>query len=241
MNKNSIPFLLPIRCLLFAVVFFIGAAFTGKALTDISNWWTVVATAVNVFTIVLLIVVAKKNGQTYAELINYEKGKTKIRQIVIISVVTYLVGMGGMYLAALILYGTIMPSVSVVLMAPVSKPLAVLVFLLLPVTTALAEDGLYLGYGINRIGNKVFAVAVPAFFYALQHCFIPLIPDVRYILYRFFSFLPLTVLYCIYFRKKRNPLPVMIGHALIDLATVLMVLGTSFVPGMYESMLGQLS
>ena len=61
MNRNSIPFLLPIRCLLFAVVFFIGAAFTGKALTDISNWWTVVA------------------------------------------VVTYPVGIGGMYLAAVLM------------------------------------------------------------------------------------------------------------------------------------------
>jgi hypothetical protein len=32
----------------------------------------------------------------------------------------------------------------------------------------------------------------------------------------------------------------MIGHALIDLATVIMVLSTSMVPGLYESMLEQL-
>ncbi len=236
MNK-TIPFLLPVRSLLFIAVFVIGAAVTGQAFADITNWWTIVATAVNFLTIGILVLVARKDGKTYKELINYEKGKTKIKDVVITVIVVYLVGMGVMYLTAFILYGTFMPSVSAALAAPVSKPLAILVFLLLPVTTALAEDGLYIGYGVNRINNKAAAIIVPAFFFALQHSFIPLIPDARYMLYRFFSFLPLTVILSWNYYMKRNPLPIMVGHALIDLATVILVLCTSFDPALYETML----
>ena len=89
----------------------------------------------------------------------------------------------------------------------------------------------------QRFQNKIAAIAVPAFFYALQHCFIPVLWDPRYILYRFLSYLPLTIILCWYYHKKRNPLPVMVGHALIDVMTVAWVLATSLVPGFYEQML----
>ena len=39
-------------------------------------------------------------------------------------------------------------------------------------------------------------------------------------------------------RESRNPLPIMIGHALIDVATVTQILATSFIPGFYEMMCG---
>lgn len=238
MNKSMA--LLPLRSVLFFVIYIAGAALTGKALGDISNWWTIVATLVNILTIMILVACAKKEGKTYKQKINYEKGKTTVKQVILMCILILAVGMGCMYLTAFILYGTVMPSASVTLASPVSKPLAVLVFLLLPVTTALAEDGLYLGFGVNGIRNKVAAILIPAFFFALQHCFIPTLFDLKYVLYRFFSFLPLTIILCWHYYKKRNPLPIMIGHALIDLATAVMVLSTSMVPGFYESMLEQL-
>ena len=107
---------------------------------------------------------------------------------------------------------------------------------LLPVSTAFAEDGLYLGCGVNEIENKCAGILIPAFFYALQHCFIPTLLDGKYILYRFLSFLPLTIILCWYYQKKRNPVPIMVGHALIDMMTVSWVLATSMVPGFYETM-----
>lgn len=73
-------------------------------------------------------------------------------------------------------------------------------------------------------------------FFALQHSFIPVLFDVKYIIYRFISFLPLTIILCWHYHKKRNPLPIMVGHAVIDVATVMQILATSFVPGLYEKM-----
>ena len=84
MNKKYFPFLLPIRSIVFILVFVVGTLISGKALTDISNWWTIVATVVNVFTIILLVAISKKNNMTYWDLINYRKGSTTAKQIIII-------------------------------------------------------------------------------------------------------------------------------------------------------------
>ena len=183
----------------------------------------------------MLVFAAKKNSMTYWELIGYRKGNTKISQVVVVSIIVLVIGTGGMYLAGYLCYGVI-PYSSPMMIAPIPKVLAIINFLPLPITTALAEDGLYLGCGVNQIENKMLAIIFPAFFYALQHCFIPTLFDAKYILYRLLSFLPLTIILCWYYYKKKNPVPVMIGHALIDTMTVLWVLATSINPGFYEMM-----
>lgn len=236
MNHDKLPYLLPIRSVVFILIFVLGSLITGKELSAISNWWTIVATIVNIFTIILLIVVSKKNDMTYWELINYQKGETKAGQVVLISIVVLVGGMGVMYLAGFLCYGKI-PYAPPMMIAPVMKLLAIINFFLLPVTTAFAEDGLYLGCGVNMIKNKTLGIIIPAFFYALQHCFIPTLIDGRYIIYRFLSFLPLTIILCYYYQKKRNPVPIMVGHAIIDMITGLEVLATSMVPGFYETMI----
>lgn len=108
----------------------------------------------------------------------------------------------------------------------------------LPIATAFSEDGLNLGCGVNTLKNKYLAIMVPAFFFALQHSFIPTLFDVRYVVYRFISFLPLTIILCWKYYKNRNPLPIMVGHAIIDVATVIQILATSAIPGFYEMMCG---
>ena len=221
--------------MVFLLIFVIGAVVSGREVDDISSWWSVAATAVNILTILLLVLLAKNTGQTYGELIGYQNGRTKPKQIILICIVILSVGMTGMYLAGFICYGVI-PYAAPMMIAPIPKVMAIINALLLPVTTAFAEDGLYLGCGVNNIKNKAAAILVPAFFFALQHCFIPTLLDVRYLIYRFLSFLPLTVLLCWHYYKKRDPVPVMIGHALIDLATVVWIILTSFVPGFYEKM-----
>ncbi len=235
MKNDKLPYLLPLRSVIFLLIFLNGSNLTGKELGEISNWWTIVATVVNVFTIILLVAISKKDGKTYGDLINYKKGTTTVQQIVIISVIILAVGTGGMYLAGFLCYGVI-PYASPMMIAPIAKVLAMINFFLLPVTTAFAEDGLYLGCGVRVIENQWAGIFLPAFFYALQHCFIPTLLDGRYILYRFLSFLPLTVILCWYYRKKQNPVPIMVGHALIDMMTVLWVLATSLIPGFYETM-----
>ena len=233
-NKNMV-YLLPIRCLIFALIFVFGAIITKQKVEDISNWWSIVASIVNIVVIFLINVFTKKNKSSFWELINFQKGKTKARQIIGISVLVLVIGMIGMYMAGFICYG-IIPYAAPMMIAPIPVWLAVINVVILPISTAFAEDGLYLGCGVNQIQNKILAITIPAFFFALQHSFIPTLFDLKYIIYRFISFLPLTLILCCYYYKKRNPLPIMVGHTIIDVATVLQILATSVIPGFYEMM-----
>mgnify|MGYP004697857999 CR=1 FL=1 len=236
MSNKSLPYLLPFRCLVFILIFIIGSLITSKSLDGMSNIWSIVASVVNIITIVMLVLITKKNGG-FAKLINYEKGKTKPKQIVGMIFLVILIGMGGMYLAGFICYGVI-PYAAPMMIAPIPLWLAIINVFVLPVSTAFAEEGIYLGCGVNQIKNKYVAILVPAFFFALQHSFIPTLFDIRYIIYRFLSFLSLTIILCWYYHKHRNPLPIMVGHAVIDVATVAQILMTSAIPGFYDMMCG---
>lgn len=233
---NKLKYLLPIRSIMFILIFVIGSLIVNKNISDISNWWSIVATIVNIITILLLILVSKKMNITYSKLINYEKGKTKIKQVIIMSIIILVIGTLGMYLSGFICYGKF-PYAAPMMIAPIPLILAILNFIILPLTVPFAEDGLYLGCGVNSFKNRYLAILVPAFFYALQHSFIPTLFDIKFIIYRFLSFLPLTIILCWYYHKHKNPVPIMIGHALIEIASVIMILMTSISPEIYQTML----
>ena len=237
MRNKKLILLMPLRSILFILVFLTTSAVSGKDLSDISNIWSVAASVINILFVLALVLITRKQGG-YQELINYEKGKTRPKQVFAMIWIILLVGMAGMYLAGWICYGVI-PYAAPMMIAPIPVVLAVINLIALPVSTALAEDSLYLGCGVRQFENKFAAIIVPAFFFAVQHSFIPTLPDVRYIIYRFISFLPLTVILCMHYHKHKNPLPIMIGHAVIDVATAGQILATSVIPGFYEMMLSQ--
>ena len=237
MQRNLLPLLLPVRSIVFLLTFVVCAMIARTDVGAIDHWWSMIAVVVNILTILMLVYVARRKGLTFWQLINYQKGQTRWAAILLVTVLVLVVGMAGMYLAGFLLYGNMLYAPPVMI-APIAKWIAVINIVLLPVSTTLAEDGLYLGCGTNQLKNKYAAILVPALFYALQHCFIPTLFDGRYIAWRFLSFLPLTIILCWYYYEKRNPLPIMVGHAFIDLATAAQIVATSMVPGLYESMCG---
>ena len=237
MRHNRLPILLPIRSIVFLLTFVVCAWLSGTELSRIGHWWSIIAVVVNILTILLLICVARKNGQTFWQLINYQTGQTRWTTVLWVTLLVLVVGMTGMYLAGFLCYGNMLYAPPVII-APIAKWIAIINIVLLPISTTFAEDGLYLGCGTNQIKNKYVAILVPAFFYALQHCSIPTLFNDRYIIYRFLSFLPLAIILCWYYYRKRNPVPIMVGHALIDLATAAQIAATSMIPGLYETMCG---
>ncbi len=235
-NKNIFPFLLPIRCVLFLIIFFLMSLILRLPYTAISKWWTTVAIVCNIITIVILYIFCHKKGRTYKQLLNYEKGKTKVTTAIVIVVLTVVIGMCGLYLAGLICYGAF-PYLDKTMVEPIPLWLSIIVLLLLPISTTLAEDGLYLGYAVNSVAsNKWVNVSFAAFFYVLQHSFIPFLTDRIFILYRFLSFLPLTILICFWYQKNRNPLPFMIGHFILNIATAAQILIMTIFPELFNAL-----
>ena len=237
MKSDALPLILPVRSIVFILVFIVCAWITKTDVGQIGHWWSIIAVAVNILTVLLLVYVARKNGKTFGQLINYQKGSTRWTAVVLVSLGILVIGMAGMYLAGFLIYDNLLYA-PLVMIAPIAKWIAIINVVLLPISTTFAEDGLYLGCGVNQIKNKYVAILVPAFFYALQHCFIPTMFDGRFILYRFLSFLPLTIILCWYYCRKRNPVPIMVGHAVIDLVTAVQIVATSTVPSLYETMCG---
>lgn len=236
MNKVG-PFILPLfRSVLFIMVGVIFSISTNQSLEQASKWWSILCTVCNIITIVLLMIICKRGGTTYKNLIGYQKGQGNLKYTLLIVVLMLSLGIFGMYGFGFMIYGY----VPVTMIQPIPVWLAVINALLLPLTIVFAELPLYFGYALNGIekttGNKMLSIVYPMFFYALQHSFIPLLYDWKHILFRFFSFLPLMFVLGIIYYKKRELKPLMIGHAFLDLATGAQILMTSISPALFEMM-----
>ena len=235
--KRVSPFILPLfRSALFIIVGVLFALLTNQSLQQASRWWSIICTVCNIITIVLLMVICKSEGITYKKLIGYQKDQGNLKYTLLIVVLMLLLGMGGMYGFGFMIYGY----VPVTMTQPIPIWLAAINAILLPLTIVFAELPLYFGYALNKIekitGNKIIAIAYPMFFYALQHSFIPLLYDWKHILFRFLSFLPLMFVLGIIYYKKRKLGPLMIGHAVLDLATGSSILMTSISPALFQVM-----
>jgi len=230
MNNKSV-FLLPLRSILFIIAGLTLSFLFTSALIDMSKWWTLIVVVVNIITIIVLHLFCRSKGITYGNFINYKKGNTSVKSATVGIILVLVVSMVGMYGAGFICYGQ-MPYFPAVMVNPIPIWLAITSLLLLPLTTTLAEDGIYLGV-LNQTGSKTILLC-SVFFYAAQHCFIPLIPDVMFITYRFFSFLPAAAVMCLWYRKHKNPLPLMIGHFIVNIPTIAVLIATSGSPEIYE-------
>lgn len=234
--NQKIWFILPMRCLLFMTTFVFCGIMTQRNLTELTNWWTILASMINMVTIITLWIICRCDNTTYREMIRYEKKKRNIFQGFLFIVIMLLIGIGGMYLAGGLCYSKV-PYFAPMMIAPVPRFLAILNILILPLTTTIAEDGVYLGYGVNSFPSKWTAILIPAFFYALQHSFIPTIFDMRFIIYRFLSFLPLTIWICSQYYKGTSISYIMTGHWILNIATTLQIAITSFHPEAYARLI----
>jgi len=209
-------------------------SFLSSSFDDLSQYWTVIVLFCNLATIFVLFFLCRTKEITFGKFINYEKGKTNWKTAMMVTLVMLAIGVGGMQLAGLISYGEI-PHFPLMLIQPIPLWIAIINVFALPLTTTIAEDGIYLGV-INQSNSKA-TVVLSAFFYALQHSFIPLMPDTSFAIYRFLSFLPVAIVMCFWYKKNRNPLPFMIGHFVLNLATVTQIVMTSISPELYEQMM----
>ncbi len=147
-----------------------------------------------------------------------------------------LLGIGGLVGISWLVYGY-MP---VTTTQPLPVWAAILVIILFPATVMFAEIPLYLGYCAplikEKTNNEVFAIVYPLFFYALQHSFMPLIFDFKHMLSRFLMFIPLLIFIGIWYYKKRDLLPLIAGHGLLDVFTGIQLLIVSLYPSIFEMM-----
>jgi len=226
--RKIVPFFLPaMRSMMFIAGGLVLSAATGLTLLESASWWGPLCILMNIITIAVLLIVCKSEKTRFMSLIAAKGEGLRLRPAVVITLLMSVLGVGCMIFISILFY----KGPPEMLSQPLPVWVAVLNLILLPVTIVFAEMPLYFGYSFNRLktltGSPVFSIAYVIFFYALQHSFMPVIWDMKYILFRFLSFLPLMIVLGIIYSRKRLLPEMMIGHGVMDLGTGIQILISS--------------
>ena len=221
--KNKYLFLLPIRTILFVIGFYIVSIISNKNINDTSAWWTFIVNVVNIIVIGILIRICKKNNIKFMQLFKQNNKKIKRIEIILVPIFIAILALLGMNISAFLIYKEL-PYTPECMFQPIPIIWAICNIILLPITTTLAEEGLYLGVGVNNIENKYLSILIPMFFYLLQHSFFPVILDIKFIIFRFISFIFMILFICVYYKRRKYVKPIMIGHFITNFVTAIELL-----------------
>ena len=132
---------------------------------------------------------------------------------------------GGSYAAGWLVYGTLAPPY---LLGHLPLPAALYGVLVWPFIWGLTEQMTYNGYLLPRFQvlcrSTSVAIAVVAFVWSMQHAFMPLTFDAKFMAYRLLAPVPFSVFQTLLYLRLRRVVPLAIAHALMDGATVLIPL-----------------
>jgi uncharacterized protein len=197
----------------------------------VRNWWSVYGTLIDLGCLGLLVWLTRREGIRLGDLIAFSKIKLKkdiplgLGIFVVVFPVTVF---GGGMLAQLIAFGSLNPVLPEATFIRSLPLLGVLYSRILfwPIWSV-TEELTYNGYALPRLkaitGSTWLSVPLVCFFWSIQHSFLPWV-NPQHALYLFLTFVPLTIaMQVIYLRVRRLP-PLILGHWLMDLVSVLFML-----------------
>jgi uncharacterized protein len=191
---------------------------------DAEPWLPVYGTLIDAGCLALLWRLTRREGIRLFDLVGFER--TRLVRDVLLGLalipVSLVFILGGTYAAGWLLYGT--PS-QPYFFGPLPLLAAVYGVLVWPFIWGLTEQMTYNGYLLPRFQvvcrSTSLAIAIVAFVWALQHAFMPLTFDARFMAFRLLSALPYSVFLTSVYLRLRRLVPLAIAHALMDGASVL--------------------
>lgn len=193
------------------------------------SWWPVVAMLTNFVSVFLLHRLYKAEGSSYRETFRFTRGTVgrDILAVVIIGALCMPLATLPSQWAATAFFGSL-DNAYAFFMRPLPLWAAVIALVGFPLTIGFAELPTYFGYVMPRLeslsGKRWLAVLLAVMGLALQHSFLPFVPDLRFFIWRAVMFFFFALLMGLALRWRPRLLPyLMIGHALIDLSAVLVI------------------
>lgn len=191
---------------------------------DAEPWLPVYGTLIDAGCLALLWRLARREGIGLFDLVGFER--TRLVRDVLLGLalipVSLVFILGGTYAAGWLLYGS--PS-QPYFFGHLPLPAAVYGVLVWPFIWGLTEQMTYNGYLLPRfqvLGRSTsLAIAVVAFVWSLQHAFMPLAFDPRFMAFRLLSSVPYSVFLTVVYLRLRRLVPLATAHALMDGASVL--------------------
>ena len=227
-------FLLPLRSALFflfqALTFLILQALRMKgSWSEAGRWWPFFVALANTVVIFLLVDAFHAEGKKYWDLFRFRREEWKQDRgwLCLMIFVGLPLAFFPNSLLARFLYDDAMQPVRVVF-----QPLPLWAFIisfLFPLTIGLAELPVYFGYCMPRLADSLkkngLAWLLSSLFLALQHCFIPLVFDGRYLIWRAGMYLPFALFTGWILWKRPHMMPYFaILHTLMDVSTMMVYL-----------------
>ncbi|MCE1252094.1 MAG: CPBP family glutamic-type intramembrane protease [Anaerolineae bacterium] len=195
-------------------------------------WWPVALIFINVIVLGLLYSTTRQENVSPSALIVFNR--LKFKEDVFASLwmifVSMLLAVGATMGLGAVMYGLKTPAE---LMSLSNLPLwAVLAALVVhPLVNAFIEEMTYNGFVFPRLEKMThstpLAVMLVTFFFSLQHIAIPFAFDLKFLIWRFFSFVPLLLFWVLLFMRKRRLTSLIIVHWFMDIFALLTIL---FIP-----------
>ena len=191
---------------------------------DAEPWLPVYGTLIDAGCLALLWRLTRREGIRLFDLVGFERSRLASDVLLGFALipVSLVFILGGVYGIGWLLYGTLSPPY---LFGTLPLPAALYGVLLWPFLWGLTEQMTYNGYLAPRfqvLGRSTgLAIVLVAFAWSLQHVFMPLTFDPRFMAFRLLSSVPNTVFQVFLYLRFRRLVPLAIAHALMDGTSVL--------------------
>lgn len=190
---------------------------------DSEPWLPVYGTLIDAGCLALLLLLTHREGIHLFELVGFVRTRLARDLLLGLALVpaSLVFILGGIYGAGWILYGTLTPPY---LFGRLPLPAALYGALVFPFIWGLTEQLTYNGYLVSRFQvlcrSTTLAIVFVVFAWSLQHSFMPLTFDAKFMTFRLLSSVPNTVFQTVLYLRLRRLVPQAFAHALMDGASV---------------------
>ena len=194
-----------------------------------AKYWTIWSSLADLATLLLLTRLARGEGLRVGDLMNFKRkglGRDVFQGLSLFPLVLAL-NIGGLILGSLMVYGSWLPTGIPAGLAGRVLPLWAILFsrLLWWPLWSWMEEISFNGYALPRLasltGKSWAAVALVTFAWSIQHMFLPVILDARFLLWRFLVFIPFNLVSSLLFLRLRRLTPIVLSHWGMDLLSTL--------------------
>jgi membrane protease YdiL (CAAX protease family) len=194
---------------------------------DAEPWLPVYGTLIDAGCLALLWRLTRSEGIGLFDLVGFRPAR--LARDVLLGVALIPVSLvfifGGTYAAGWLVYGAARPPY---FLGGLPLPAALYGVLVWPFIWGLTEQMTYNGYLLPRFQvlcrSTSLAVAIVVFAWSVQHVFMPLTFDSKFMAFRLFASVPFSIFETLLYLRLRRLIPLAIAHALMDGATVLIPL-----------------
>ena len=190
---------------------------------DAEPWLPVYGTLIDVGSLTLLWLLTRREGIRLFDLVGFERSRLLRDVLLGLALIPACLAfiLAGVYAAGWLLYGTLTPPF---LFGRLPLPAALYGILVFPIVWGLTEQMTYNGYLLPRFQvlcrSTSLAIVIVSFEWSLQHAFMPLTFDAKYMMFRFLSSVPNSVFQTFLYLRLRRLIPLAVSHAVLDGASV---------------------